>query len=850
MSISQDIAKAALDQCASEPVHTPGTIQPVGALIAFDRTSNAITHVSENVGDYLGTGMETNALLGTDINEVLGTETAHYLADSLARLRGPNKRQFVASRDFAGQTLDLHACLSGDTSAVIEIEPDDPDQFRAQDVLQDVNQLLESLRSTGAEVDLLQQSVDLLRLVTGYDRVMAYRFDATYNGSVIAESRVSALEPMLGLHFPSWDIPPQARAIMSCAPLRFISDCNQVPVPILAASAELPALDITVANTRGVSPVHMEYLRNMGTRATMTLSLIVDDKLWGLISFHHRRPRVPSNRVRQVCTTFLPMLQTKLALIMRDKVLHLSQMLDSLREQTLAKTMDDLSVAETLAQVAPDVLEPLQGSGLSLMIAGKMYGVGRQLDVDSLRQLTAIALKTGDATFATDALQPELRNPGDPTIAGICISAIDAEHSFCVLRGELAQSITWAGSPDKAIDVSGAAPRLSPRQSFKAYIQDIAGKSAPWTQDDLHITRSLGATLLAALEKREDSHSFARQQSLMIRELDHRVKNILNLIQSISREARRDSDSVEDYSKALDTRITALAAAHDVGLGDDLDAVSLHKLLKIEAAPFVRAGETLSITGPDCNLHGEFAPIVALVLHELMTNAAKHGALSTREGRIEVALKREAGGIAMLWQESGSEGLVAPNDIGFGMSLVRNAIPYELGGRAELDFLESGIEARFWLPSTVVDLDMNSDSPSPVRSGNKPVPPVTKTSITSILVVEDNFMIASDLSLSLRQLGVAHVDTVSNVTDALEFLDVQTPDAALLDINLGPHRQPSTAIADRLHAADVPFVIITGYSDLSELRTRFAATPILRKPITEYHLGDALAWIAARREGK
>ena len=302
-----DVARA-LETCAEEPVHIPGCIQPTGVLLAYGSTTGTISHVSANAEDFLGTSPE--ALIGQNMLNSFGPDLWHGLKNA-AIVGG---RSPAGTFDLGSGPLDFHS-FESDSQMVVEAEPwaDDP-----HSTIQNLSFLINRVQATDSVQALFQQSSELLRSVTGYDRVMIYRFDRDWNGEVVAEARPRSIEPFLGLRFPHWDIPPQARAMMLKSDLRFICDVDQTPVPLIT---EKPALDISSAFLRGVSPVHMTYLRNIGAAASLTLSVIIEGKLWGTLSFHHRRPRTPTLNQRQILVGFLRVFETKLNLLEQQDAL-------------------------------------------------------------------------------------------------------------------------------------------------------------------------------------------------------------------------------------------------------------------------------------------------------------------------------------------------------------------------------------------------------------------------------------------------------------------------------------------------------------------------------------------------
>jgi light-regulated signal transduction histidine kinase (bacteriophytochrome) len=299
----------ALAVCADEPVHIPGNIQPFGWLLADDREGGTVRYASENAPDLFARPLDQ--ILGAGLVDLLGKEVWHALQNTANLVQIAEKRSPVGIFDIEGQRCDLHAFQSGEYM-VLEIEADTLDAISAGELMKDITFLVDQVQPCQDQGQLLDMTARLMRHTSGFDRVMIYRFDQDFNGEVMAEARRVGMDPMLGLRFPHWDIPAQAREIMKRLPLRLICDVDQAPVPLRADDLTRGPLDISLAQTRGLTEVHMQYLRNMGTVATMTLSVMVEGDLWGMISFHHARPRVATPYQRGLLTGFLAIFCLKL----------------------------------------------------------------------------------------------------------------------------------------------------------------------------------------------------------------------------------------------------------------------------------------------------------------------------------------------------------------------------------------------------------------------------------------------------------------------------------------------------------------------------------------------------------
>lgn len=833
----------ALATCADEPVHIPGTVQPFGCLIAADVAQAKIAYVSENAEDFLGRTPED--LLGASAPEVLGRDIWHGVLNAAARSGISQTAVELDDYDLNGRRCALRVHRSGDHH-VIEIEPAIEIDMGTSNALRTLSYLTAQIQGCDSEQRLFDLTCELLQHLTSYDRVLIYRFDRDFNGEVLSEVKRGPQDSFLGLRFPHWDIPAQAREIMKKVPLRFIYDNTQIPVPILAPPGAAP-LDITLANSRGVSPVHMEYLRNMGTSATMTLSVNLEDKLWGIISFHHRRPRVPAPGLRAVLVGFLDVFNGKLLALRQRAALDQIQALDV---GTVSDPDKPFSIEEFLPNSASRILEVMGAQGLAAVSDDKTISRGDIPDPKVIEALSRTALTTGQIVASNSLARdyPELADKLGK-VAGALVVSVFPDRAVCLFRNEISVEVAWAGSPGKTVERVGDRLRLSPRGSFSTYLQQVDGQSEPWSENDIYLIGHL-RTLLHAAERQTMMETLTRQQALMIGELNHRVRNILALVRSVSRQARRRYGSLNSYANAIENRIRALAAAHDISGGSSTEPVPVRDLIAQEFEPYgTVASSQAQIFGPDRYMRAEMAPIFSLVVHELTTNAAKYGALSIPEGQVTITQSDEPGGhYSLEWRETGGPRVVPPNEHGFGMALIQQAVPHELGGEAETNFRPEGFHARFTLPARhftdegpkVLRMKSASKEPDmPVR-----LPPVLCNGV--VMVLEDTFITAKEMADQLTDLGCADVRFCSSIEAAVELIETEPLSFAVLDVDLSAFGAKSTSeeVAIALYNRKVPFLFATGFGQDTQLPEVLDPVPKLTKPISNAELVQAATALA------
>jgi len=414
-----------------------------------------------------------------------------------------------------------------------------------------------------------------------------------------------------------------------------------------------------------------------------------------------------------------------------------------------------------------------------------------------------------------------------------------------LFRREVKETIRWGGDPNKA--VSAPNQPLTPRNSFATYIQEVEGKSAPWSDPQKVLAQRLRSALLEIVlrysEATEEQRKRATErQALLIAELNHRVKNLLTLIRSMVGRSRRGSESLEEFIQNLHGRITALSVAHDQMVPGSDKLPELGDLVVAEVSPMRPANFAVPLEGPSVGLNPIAHTALALVLHELTTNAAKYGAFRHPGGALSVTWRVDAIGDTLLdWTESGLSGVVSPSDEGFGSTLIQRTVPFELGGETEVEYQPSGLHVSIRIPATFVT-PSTARIDNPVRSAHEPTDnalPVDQLSgDLSVLLVEDNMLIAMETEDTLRSIGVRQVEVCNGVEQALRALRTVEVDLAVLDVNLG--HETSVAVADELMRLDKPLIFATAYNDHLMIPEHLRHVPVVRKPTSPRRLVDAL----------
>lgn len=831
-----------LTSCDREPIHILGAVQPFGFLIAVS-PDWIVTRVSANAPDWLGRPVED--LLGLPLDTVLDGEALHLLRGHLQTLRGPDAvDRIFAVRLLADQApFDVALHISG-TTIVVEAEPSAPEHLSAGNL---VRNMVSRLQRTVEFDPLCREAARQMRALTGFDRVMVYRFAPDGSGEVIAEAVRSGLDRYLGLHYPASDIPKQARALYERNWLRIIADVGAPSAAVVPArDPEGEPLDLSLSTLRTVSPIHLEYLRNMGVAASLSVSILRNGRLWGLFACHHTHPRHISLERRTAAELFGQMFSWILESREREIVAAQEGRSREIHTRLMSAMASGGTSLEGLSDFADELSGIVDCDGLGLWINGEITLLGATPTKEEFTGLVRFLNRTAASqVYATDEIG-RFHEPGrDFTERAAGVLAVPVSRTprdFLVFfRNEVSRTVTWAGNPEKPASLGPNGVRLTPRKSFEAWREVVRGRSLPWSDVEVRTAEGLRITLLEVILRLADSAERERReaqerQELLIAELNHRVRNILNLIRGVVTQSRSHANSAEAFIEVVGSRIQALARAHDQVTSGNWGPGSLCDLILLEAGAYLGAkADRVKLSGTDVLLEPQAFTTLALVVHELMTNSAKYGALCDTTGVVDVCWERDAlDHLVIYWRESGGPAVQAPTRRGFGTTLIERSIPYELKGEAEVRYELSGLRARFTVPPAYV----RAAPPREVRL-------IEQTSVApvrldgTILVVEDNMIIALEAEEVLTALGADAVDMAASVREALRLIDTSPPDRAVLDVNLGS--ETSVAVARRLAELDIPYIFATGYGESFKIPPDLGVVPVIKKPYAADTLRHAFA---------
>lgn len=562
MNIADPGFQRALDACAAEPIHLIGGIQPPGVLLVFHLRTRRLVAASANAAPlFEADGVE--ALLGTAIEELLDGPTLQAVA-AVADPAEPAASRFAGVTN-AGPMGALHEVSAHAVDELVHVELE-PAQAPRMDS-GDGHAAIARLDAAAAEGGLLDAIARQVQAVSGHSRVMVYRFLPDGTGEVEAEALDGPLPSYLGLRYPASDIPPQARALYVHNRVRVIADVAHAPVPVHRDPALDAPLDMRFDVLRAVSPVHLEYLRNMGVAASMSVSLVVDGRLWGMVACHHHEPRPVSARARRA----LDMLGRHVSMILDARELRARVR----REDELRGHRDELErllheAADPRAALAAHldvVLATVPADGAVLCTGGERHASGSLPPADGVHAALKWARDRGRAGIAATHVASDWSTAPGPEAAGLLAVPLGAGHDDWLLlfRREQRRTVRWAGRPDRPFQIDADGGRIGPRTSFAAWEEQVRDTSAPWIARDLELAQRLRLVVErylpappAAPVRGADAED--RLMDVEAREQAERLRRLADLLAS-ARPGRERLRRLRPMLSQLEDALGALAGA-------------------------------------------------------------------------------------------------------------------------------------------------------------------------------------------------------------------------------------------------------------------------------------------------
>lgn len=832
-----------LTNCDREPIHIPGSIQPHGVLLALDNAFR-IVHLSSNADPFFGAPAET--LIGKTLADAIDPVDADAVEAQLRTGTVHGQPVYLQPVRARGATFDAIIHRSGELF-VLELEPADPAQ-------KDLYGLVQSAIADFRGAPDLKQLADLIaqhvRTITGFDRVMVYRFDRDWNGQIIAEQKRSDLEPFLGLNYPASDIPKQARELYRKNWLRFIADRDYVPAPLipqLNPKTHQP-LDMSFCVLRSVSPIHLQYLRNMGVGASMSISLICNGELWGLVACHHYSPRRVPYMVRTASELMGQIMSLQVAAAESGELARQMAQKHAQIDRILSR-FDPASGLVSLAdgESGVELCSLLGVNGVALIKADRVVRYGQTPSQNDILEIASHIRELAPTdVYQTESLRTLIgRATLDPVAAGVIALPLapDASRLIVGFRPERIRTVDWAGDPAKTVTKGEGEARLSPRGSFALWQQTVEGTSTAWTRAEFaaaHELRQRCVERLAGNVEEVERHNqvlrqhgqekeqlfeseraarieverLSRLKDDFVATLSHELRTPLNAIQGwtqllraqpnlatdveealevIERNTRAQAQMVEDLldmsritsgKLRLDVQVVNLPAVIDAAI-DTVQMAADAKETRI--VKFIDPLHGIAVTGDPHRLQQVF--------WNLLSNAVK---FSPKGSRIRVELKRV---------NSHVEASVRDNGAGIAPDFLPHVFDRFRQGDPTITRSQRGLGLGLAIARNLIELHggtISAQSPGenqgsvftvtlPIRSlaagdeinGEPARPAEPLVSIKGLhLLVVEDEADSRDLMRRLFEGAGARVTTAGTAAEALKFLFDQSFDAMISDIGL------------------------------------------------------------------
>ncbi|NEN89351.1 MAG: GAF domain-containing protein [Okeania sp. SIO3H1] len=501
--------KVNLTNCDREEIHIPGSIQPHGVLLVLQEPELDIIQVSNNTEEWLNVLPEN--LLNQNIKYLLEPQQIDSIRNSLAgdfEYLSPLKLSIKC-----GDETKLFNSIVHHNNQVIILELE-PCKIELEE------DFFQFYRLTRHTITRIQKSANLqelcsivvkeIRQLTGLDRVMIYKFHADNSGEVIAEDKQEELESYLGLHYPASDIPESSRHLYSINYLRIIPDINYQPVELCPKNNPLTnqPLDLSFSVLRSVSPIHIEYLQNMGVKASMSISLLKEGKLWGLIACHHYSIKYIPYDLRTVCDFFGQVMSVHITTKEEHDNLDYKIHLKSIQSQVITAISKSENLLTAFTNIGEKLLTIVGATGAIIYAEGELQKIGETFkdeEIEPLLNWVKTHIKTD--IYHTDSL-PKVYPPANKfkeIASGLLVLEITKVQKNYVLwfRPEVSQTVNWAGNPQKHGKIeSDGSITLLPRKSFAKWLETVECHSLPWQSYEIEGAQELKSAILGILMRK------------------------------------------------------------------------------------------------------------------------------------------------------------------------------------------------------------------------------------------------------------------------------------------------------------------------------------------------------------
>lgn len=687
-SLDTEAFEALLVNCADEPIRYPGAIQPHGVLVTLSEPALCIEQISHNVQDLFG--LNPHALLGQPLNMLTGPTAAAAIAQAAG---------FAAHVDAPPLELDMQGVAyegllhreSGVLVLELELKPDALQIKSTMDKVRNLSRMLQRLQAAKTLPALYDICVEEIQALTGYDRVLIYRFQEEGHGQVIAEASAPSMELFNGMFFPASDIPEQARELYRTHWLRIIPNADYQPVELVPRLRPDTgqALDLSGAVLRSVSPIHCQYMRNMGVLSSMSISLMDGERLWGLISCGHRQPLHVPHELRMACQTIGQVLSLQISALQTLEISRQREAkMEALVQLTTAMVHSQEHVFDGLA-AEPERLMSLTGaSGVAILEDKVLHRYGECPPPDEIRALYQWFKASGESVLSSHHLSTVYAPAAayKDIASGLLAMTLPKPVDNAVLwfRKEVKESIPWSGDPKKPLNLEPSATglRLSPRTSFELWKVEMDGISSKWSHGDLFAANDLRRSALendlARQVLREQQAVRARDELVAV--VSHDLRSPMTIISMLcgmmqkafssdgphtSRRITSAIDTMQQASSRMNVLLEDLLDTSKIEAGrytinpQPLDVAQIFEEAFSLLAPLAldKSVELTFNAEPDLKIHADPERLFQ-VLSNLIGNAIK---FTPADGKIGVAAMSNGDEIVFSVRDSGKG--IAPEQL-------------------------------------------------------------------------------------------------------------------------------------------------------------------------------------------
>ena len=692
-------AELDLTDCDREPIHVPEAVQPHGLLFLVDPEDLSVRREAGRL----------EALTGRDT--WLGSRLSDALGETLtARLdRGAEAESWIGRwRGLNGLDYDVVA-RPNPAGLVVEVEQSSQGSHLGVDLISRLDAASAALERATSVRSTCERAAVAFRGLTGFDRVMIYRFLDDASGQVLAESAAPEMESFQNHHFPATDIPRQARALYVRNPVRVIPDSHYEPQP-LRPVAETP-LDMSACALRSVSPVHLQYLRNMGVRASASVSIVIEGELWGLVACHSSRPQILPLELRTAAASLARTLARQIKAKSDAELYRERARLRQAEHDLMGRVRLDRPLDEALAEQSRDLADLVDADGVAVVGPQGIVRFGVTPPETAVGELAAWVADQPSlrpvASHALSKLHPSA-SAWSAQASGLLAVHVPGERPLTVLwfRAEIEETVRWAGNPATAVK-HGPAGQLTPRASFEAWSETVRGRSRRWTPAQVESAgrlrtalldvlavgqlRRLNRSLQASLSERDVR---LEQQTFLIREVNHRVQNSLTLVSSfLGLQARHADAAAAEQLLEARRRVRAVGMVHSrlyrAESGSTVDLARYFAELIDDLGGSMGAEWTamLETDLAPVRMESGRAVTVGLILTELVINAQKY-AYEGRPGPVRIVLEEQPADFRLTVEDRGRGGHQLGD--GFGSLMIQSLVG-QLGGAIDWQDAQPGL---------------------------------------------------------------------------------------------------------------------------------------------------------------